>query len=213
MTPAMLKDLQLENSRSEKTELRELKRQYLDKNDNKEKNSLDEDEAKIEYARYVVFPFIFLSLLPQKVSNHLSDWGKKIKSINHLVFIPKICYLRSANFALEFPGKGSSKAQKKIYISRVREGLESHSASTSFIASVTNSYHRLIREYLESYLLFNYRQDLGSQLRANQRQGARFYYIQHIYKYFQHPRNHTLAYRSICKEPFYKACIISSLGD
>ena len=112
-TPALLKRQRFEESGSDETEPKRLKRQRLDERDDEEGNSLDEDEGEIEGARYVLFPFVLLLLLPQKVSNCPSDLGEKIRSLNHLVCIPKISYLRSANFALEFPGRGGSKAQKK----------------------------------------------------------------------------------------------------
>ena len=156
---AMLQRQRFENNRSDETEPRVWKRQRLDERDNEEKNGLDEDEGEIEGAKYVSSPFIPL-LLPQKMSNRPSNLGKGTKSLNHLIYVPKICYSRSANFALEFPGRGGSKAQKKIYISRVREGLESHLASTAFTASGTTNHCRLIRERLKSHLASNHCQDL-----------------------------------------------------
>ena len=112
-TPALLKQQQFEESRNDKTEAKGSKRQCLDEYDDEEGNSLDEDESEIEVARYVLPPFIPLLPLPQKVSNRPSDLGEGTRSLNHLVCIPKICYSRSANFALEFPGRRGSKAQKK----------------------------------------------------------------------------------------------------
>ena len=111
-TSAMLKRQRFEDSRSDKMEPKGSKRQRLDKRDNKERNGLDGDEGKIMDVRYI--PPLFIPLLfPRKVSNRRSDLGKGIRSLNHLVCISKICYWRSANFALEFPGRGGSKAQKK----------------------------------------------------------------------------------------------------
>ena len=112
-TPALLKRQQFEESGSDETESKGSKCQHLDERDNKERNSLDKDEGEIEGARYVPPPFIPLLPLPQKVSNRLSDLGEGTRSLNHLVYIPKICYSRSANFALEFPSRRGSKAQKK----------------------------------------------------------------------------------------------------
>lgn len=76
------------------------------------KNGLNENKSKIEDARYISSIFILLFLF-QKMLNCLSDLDKGIKSRNYLVCIPKICYLRSANFALEFVSRKSSKTQKK----------------------------------------------------------------------------------------------------
>lgn len=112
-TPALLKRQRFEESGSDETEPKGLKRQRLDERDDEEGNSLDEDEGEIEGARYVPPPFVPLPPLPRKVSNRPSDLGEGTRSLNHLVCIPKICYSRSANFALEFPGRGGSKAQKK----------------------------------------------------------------------------------------------------
>ena len=112
-TPALLKCQRFEESESDETEPKGSKRQCLDERDDEKGNSLDEDEAEIEGARYVPSPFVPLPPLPQKVSNRLSDLGEGTRSLNHLICIPKICYSRSANFALEFPGRGGSKAQKK----------------------------------------------------------------------------------------------------
>lgn len=112
-TPALLKRQRFEESGSDETEPKGSKRQRLDERDDEEGNSLDEDEGEIEGARYVPPPFVPLPPLPRKVSNRPSDLGEGTRSLNHLVCIPKICYSRSANFALEFPGRGGSKAQKK----------------------------------------------------------------------------------------------------
>ena len=168
-TLAVLKCQQFEESGIDETEPKGSKCQHLDNCDNKKRNSLNKNEGEIESARYVSPPFVPLPPLPQKVSNRPSDLGKGTKSLNHLVCISKICYSRNANFALEFLGKGGSKAQKKIYISRLRKGLESYSASTASIASGTTNHRRLIRERLESHPPSNHRQDLKTQLCANQR--------------------------------------------
>ena len=156
-TPELLKRQPFEESGSDKTKPKGSKGQCLDERNNKEGNSLDEDEDEIEGARYVPSPFVPLLPLPQKVSNRPSDLGEGTRSLNHLVRIPKICYLRSTKFALEFPGKGGSKAKKKIYTSRLREELESHSASTTSTVSGTTNHHCLIRKRLESYLSSKHR--------------------------------------------------------
>ena len=114
-TSAILKRQQFGDSGSDKIEPRGSKRQRLDEYDNKKWNGLGGDEGEIESSRYIPPPFVPLLPLAQKVSNRLSDLGEWIKSLKHIVYIPKICYSRSANFALEFLGKGSSKAQKNLY--------------------------------------------------------------------------------------------------
>ena len=127
--------------------------------DNEEGNGLNKDKGEIEGSRYVPSLFVPLSPLPRKVSNRLSDLGEGTKSLKHIVCISKICYSRSANFALEFPGRRGSKAQKKIYTSCLREGLESHSIFIASTASGTTNHYHLIRERLESHPPFNHRQD------------------------------------------------------
>ncbi len=59
-------------------------------NDEKRQN-LDkyEDESEREDVRYIFLPFV--AFLPfRKESNRLIDMGERIKSLNHLVYIPKI---------------------------------------------------------------------------------------------------------------------------
>ena len=107
-TPELLKRQRFKESGSDETEPKESKRQRLYECDNEESNSLDKDEGEIEFARYVSLPFIPLPPLLQKVSNRLSDLGEKTRSLYHLLCIPKICYSRSANFALEFSGREGS---------------------------------------------------------------------------------------------------------
>ena len=170
-TPAMLKHPQFEDSGSDEIELRGSKCQRLHEHNKEEANGLDENEGEIKSARYISPPFIPLSLL-QKVLNHLSDLDKGTKSLNYFVCIPKICYSRSPNFALEFPSRGDWKAQKKIYTSRVRERLESHLAFTASTASSTTNYHCPIKKRLECHLPSNHLQDLQTQLCAHKRQGA-----------------------------------------
>ena len=75
---------------------------------------MDKDKSEIEGARFILPPFVPLLFLSQKVLNNPSDLGEGTKSLNHVVCIPKIFYSRSANFALDFPGKEDSKGQKKI---------------------------------------------------------------------------------------------------
>ena len=112
-TRALLKRQRFEESGSDEMEPKGSKRQRLDERDNEEGNSLNEDQGEIEGARYIPSSFVPLPLLFRNVSNRPSDLGKGIRSLNHLVYIPKICYSRSAKFALEFPNRGGSKTQKK----------------------------------------------------------------------------------------------------
>ena len=148
---AVLKCQQFKKSGSDKTELKGSKRQRLDKRDDEKENSLDKDDDKIKSTRYIPPSFVLFSPLFRKVLNCSSDLGKGTRSLNYLICIPKICYLRSANFVLEFSGRGGSKAQKKIYTSRLREELESHSAFTASTVSGTTNHCYLIRECLESH--------------------------------------------------------------
>ena len=60
-----------------------------------------------------------------------------------------------------------------MYTSCLRERLESHLASTTSTASGTTNHRYLIRERLESYPPSNHRQNLGTQICTNQRQGSR----------------------------------------
>ena len=172
--PAVLKHQRFEDIGSDEMELKRPKRQHLDERDDEEGNGLDKDEGEIEDARYVPPLFVFLSPLLRKVLKRPSDLGKGTMSLNHLICIPKICYSRSANFALDFPNRESLKAQKKS-TSCLRKGLESHSASIASIASGATNYRHPIREYLESHLLSNYHQDLATKLCANQRQSFESY--------------------------------------
>lgn len=88
----MLKYQQFENGKSDIIKPKISKRQHINKHDNEERNGLDEYEDEIKYIRYVPPPFIALSPLSQKESNRPLDLGKETKSLNHLVYIPKICY-------------------------------------------------------------------------------------------------------------------------
>ena len=120
-TLAMLKRWRFGDSGSDETKTRGSKYQHLDKRDakkengldNKKGNGLDKDEGEIEDGRYVPPPFVSLPPFLQKVSNRPSDLGKGTKSLKYIVYIPKICYSRSANFVLEFSSRRGSKAQKK----------------------------------------------------------------------------------------------------
>ena len=56
---------------------------------------------------YIFFHFV---TPPQNESNYLTDIGKKIKSLNHLVYILKLANYIIAYFALKFPGRKYLKA-------------------------------------------------------------------------------------------------------
>ena len=88
-TLAVLKRQRFKDSGSDKMEPRGSKQQRLDLHDNKEEENLDEFEGenKKEGIGYVPLPFI-TSL--RKESNHSTNMGKETRSLNHLVYIPKI---------------------------------------------------------------------------------------------------------------------------
>ena len=173
---AVFKRQWFKNSRSDKMKPRGSKYQRLDECDNEEENGLDDEEengldkneGEIESDRYVLPPFVPLFLFPQKVSNRLSDLGERIKSLEYIVYISKICYSRNTNFALEFPGRRGSKTPKEIYTCYLRKGLAFYLTSTAFTGFGTTNHHYLIKKYLESYPSSNHCQDLGTQLCANQ---------------------------------------------
>ena len=88
---AVLNRQQFKDSESEETEPRVLKRQRVGVHDNEKKQNLDEyeDEDERKDIGYVPLPFI-APLPPQKESNRPTDIGERTKSLNHLVYIPKI---------------------------------------------------------------------------------------------------------------------------
>ncbi len=87
----VLKRQRFEDSKSEETEPRVSKRQRIGMHDDEEGQSLDQykGEGEREDIRYVPLPFVTLPP-PQKESNCPTDMGEGIKSLNHLVYIPKI---------------------------------------------------------------------------------------------------------------------------
>ncbi len=93
-TAAMLKRQRFKDSESEEREPRVSKRQCLGVHDDEEGQSLDEyeeeGEGEGEDVRYVPLPFVAPPPPPRKESNRLTDMGEGIKSLNHLVCIPKI---------------------------------------------------------------------------------------------------------------------------
>ena len=79
----MLKCHRFKDSGSDVTEPKASKREQMDKHDNEEGQGLDEYQGKDD--RYVPLP-----PCSQKESNRLTHLGKRIKSLNHLVCIPKL---------------------------------------------------------------------------------------------------------------------------
>lgn len=89
---AVFKRQLYKDNESGKTELRDSKCQQLDKYDNKKGKVLDKfkDKNEKKNIRYVLFLFVTPLSLPQKELNCRTDMNKGIKSLNHLVYIPKI---------------------------------------------------------------------------------------------------------------------------
>lgn len=56
---------------------------------------------------------IFLFFFSSKRKKLLKKFNKKIKSLNHLVYISKLVYQKIANFILKFLGRRDLKAKKK----------------------------------------------------------------------------------------------------
>lgn len=53
----------------------------------------DEGEEKEKNVEYILFPFVAAFSPSQKESNRLINMGKRTKSLNHLICIPKFYYL------------------------------------------------------------------------------------------------------------------------
>ncbi len=88
----MLKRQQFEDSESEERKSRVSKRQRLGMHNDEERQSLDEYEGENEGEDigYIPLPFVAPLPPPRKESNRSTDMGKRIKSLNYLVYIPKI---------------------------------------------------------------------------------------------------------------------------
>lgn len=112
-TPAVFKCQQFEDTDSDVTEPSALKRLRMDEHDNEEGQSSDKYQDKS--GRYVR-----LLPRPRKESNRLTDLGEGIRSLNHLVCIPKLSHPIIANLMFEFPGRGGSKARKNLYLPLAR---------------------------------------------------------------------------------------------
>lgn len=97
--------------------------------------------------------------------------GKKIKNLNHFVYIPKISQSYNYFFYIRVFRQKIFKSQKN-YTNRLQEGLKFHIISTAFTNFNTTNSHHLIREHFKSYLLFNHRQSLGIKSHRNQWQGS-----------------------------------------
>ncbi len=85
----VLKRQQFKDSGSDITESRDSKRQWLDARDDEEGEGLDEFEGEGEREDIGYVPLPFIAPL-QKESNRPTNMGEGIKSLNHLVCIPKI---------------------------------------------------------------------------------------------------------------------------
>lgn len=112
----VFKRRRFEDSKNDVTELRLSKCKLVDEHDNeKENSSLDKYKIEIESTRYVFSLFIALFLLLPKDLNRLSKLHKRKKSLNHLIYILKICYLEKCYiyFASEFSGRRDLKSKKK----------------------------------------------------------------------------------------------------
>lgn len=117
-------------------------------------------------------PLFLLFLFSKKCQIVRQIWqGNKEPKLS-CIYI-KICYSKNAKFAFELLYRRGSKAEKRIYTSPVREGLESHLISTTSTFSHIINHRRLIKEYLESHLLSTHYQDVRTKLRANQQQDTR----------------------------------------
>lgn len=154
---------------SDKTKARKTKRHRLDNRDNKGENDLDKDESEINDAGYVSSLFISFFLLFWKKKNRLTDLSKKRKSLNYLVYIPKISYLEKCSICIKVLRWKEFKNTKEVYTSYLREGLEFHLASTASRDSSTIKQHCLIRIHLESHASSNHHQGFGIQICTNKR--------------------------------------------
>lgn len=69
------------------------KRQQLNMHNNEKEQGLDKYKSEGEGKRYVFLPFIVPFPPLRKELNRPTDLGEGIKSLNHLIYILKICYL------------------------------------------------------------------------------------------------------------------------
>lgn len=59
---------------------------------NEEKKSLNQYKDEDEDEKYIFLPFIAYLVLFQRKLNRFTDLNKGTKSLNHFVYILKICY-------------------------------------------------------------------------------------------------------------------------
>lgn len=64
---------------------------------------------------YIFFLFIALFFLLQKESNCSTNISKRIKSLNHLIYIPQIGSSYNYLFCIRVPKQKVFKSQKKLY--------------------------------------------------------------------------------------------------
>lgn len=90
-TSVILKHQQFKDGQSDQTKSSVLKRQQLYIYNNKKRQELSKYESESDNKRYVFFPFI-ANLLPSQIElNRSTKLSKKTKSLNHFVYILKIC--------------------------------------------------------------------------------------------------------------------------
>ncbi len=87
--PMMLNHQRFEDNRSDKTELRNSKCEWLYGFDNEEREGLDvfKAESEEEDIGYIPFPLV---APPEKKLNYPTNIDKRIKSLHYLIYIPKI---------------------------------------------------------------------------------------------------------------------------
>lgn len=96
MTAAVLMYQQFEDSKSNEIKSKISKRQHIDIYDNEKRHGLDkykgesEDEGEDEGIKYVFLLFVTYHPPSQKKLNRPTDLDKRTRSLNYLVYIPKI---------------------------------------------------------------------------------------------------------------------------
>ena len=88
----MFKRQQFKDNESDETESSVSKCQRLHVHDNEKGQGLDKYKGECKDEKYVLFPFITPPCPPQKELYCPTDLGEGTKSLNHLVYILKICY-------------------------------------------------------------------------------------------------------------------------
>lgn len=138
-----------------------------------------------------MFSFLLFLFLPfsERSQTARRIWASKPRAQIILYIYQKSATQRSANFALRFPDKESSKTPKKNQTSRLRKKLKSHSAATTFTTSSNINYRHLIRDCLEFHLCSNHSQDLRTQLRVNHQQESRSHSAVTVLSLFKNASN------------------------